>query len=144
MATVFEAFQWGLSAATRNLPLLWGAGDAGVRERGVSHAAAGGVFLFVSEAAVCEPMVVADFAPGRSGDGLRTLSFWQDGVRPWHLTALTPCGAGCVWCAEPGVSGSGAGGAASELLETGNSDGSAALPGAGVWSAGGDVSICRE
>src|SRR6266481_5759977 len=70
--------------------------DAGVCERGVSHAAAGGVFLFVSEAAVCEPMVVGGILRGADrGDGLRAISFWQDGVRPVAFGGASGC-----WCLE--------------------------------------------
>src|SRR5229473_190949 len=80
-------------------------------------------------------------------DGVRALSFWQDGVRPGAFDGTDAAvGAGCVRRAKPGVPGGGAGGAAGELLEAGNGDGPAALPGAGIWSAGGDgfLSAARD
>src|SRR5713226_4496046 len=116
------------------------AADAGVCERGISHAAAGGVFLLVPEAVVSEPMVVGRILRRADrSDGVRALSFWQDSVRPGTFDRTSAAvGADGFRRAKPGVSGGGAGGFAAELLETGNGDGPATLPGVGVWSAGGD------
>src|ERR1700719_2285471 len=114
------------------------AGDAGVCERRISHPSAGGVFLLVPEAVVCEPLVVGGILRGADrGDGVRALSFCQTGVRPGTFGGTgAAVGARGVWHAKPGVSRGGAGGVAGELLETGNGYGPAALPGIGVWSAG--------
>src|ERR1700720_1481763 len=116
------------------------AGDGGVCERGISHAAAGGIFLFVPEAIVCEPMVVGRILRRADrGDGVRAFSFWQDGVRPGTFDRTgAAVGVDGLRGAEPGVSGGRAGGAAGELLEIGNGDGPATLPGAGVWSVDSD------
>src|SRR5580704_5704059 len=125
---------------TRFAIICGSAGDAGVCERGISDAAAGSVFLFVPEAIVCEPMAVGGIL-GRADhrDGVCALSFWQDGIRPGTFDSTDPAvGSGCVRRAESGVHGGRASGAAPELLETGNGDGPATLPGAGVWCAGGD------
>src|SRR5258707_956116 len=92
MATVFEAFQWGLAAATRNLPLL----------------VAGPVMLVYVSAAFRTPLLAAFFClyPKRlfvnrwlwagfcAGPIVATVYalylFGRTGYDPWHLTALTP------------------------------------------------------
>ena len=92
MATVFEAFQWGLSAATRNLPLL----------------VAVPVMLVYVSAAFRTPLLAAFFClyPKRlfvnrwlwagfcAGPIVATVYalylFGRTVYDPWHLTALTP------------------------------------------------------
>src|ERR1700721_4817361 len=130
----------GAGSSDTEFAILRGhAGDAGVCERGISHPAPCGVFLLVPEAVVCEPLVVGGILHGAGrGDGVRALSFWQNGVRPGTFDgAGATVGARGVRRAKPGVSRGGAGGVAGEFLETRNGYGPAALPGVGVWSAGG-------
>src|ERR1700688_535461 len=117
------------------------AGDAGVRERGISHAVARGVFLLVPEALVREPLVVGRLLRwANRGHTLCALPLWQDDLRPGSFDGPdASVGVASVRHAEPGVSRGGAGGVAAELLETGNRDGPAALPRAGVRRARRDA-----